>query len=104
MGDEMPDLSLKLPNLTADISWSRRTRDSIDGGGGGGGGKEDEEGGLQGLSRCDARAWRSGSAFAFVVVVAAVVVRKREEEREWCLGSVRGGERWSGVGKREANI
>lgn len=28
----MPDLSLKLPNLTAEISWSWRIRDSIDGG------------------------------------------------------------------------
>ena len=27
----MPDFSLKLPNLTAEISWSWRTRDSIDG-------------------------------------------------------------------------
>lgn len=27
----MPDLSLKLPNLTAEISWSCRIRDSIDG-------------------------------------------------------------------------
>lgn len=29
MGDEMPDLSLKLPNLTASISWSWRTSESI---------------------------------------------------------------------------
>lgn len=29
----MPDFSLKLPNLTAAISWSCRIRDSIDGGG-----------------------------------------------------------------------
>lgn len=26
----MPDLSLKEPNLTAEISWSLRIRDSID--------------------------------------------------------------------------
>lgn len=30
IGEEMPDLSLKLPNLTAEISWSLRMRDSID--------------------------------------------------------------------------
>lgn len=29
----MPDLSLKLPNLTAEMSWSWRIRDSIDDGG-----------------------------------------------------------------------
>lgn len=29
-GEEMPDLSLKLPNLTAEMSWSCRIRDSID--------------------------------------------------------------------------
>lgn len=29
----MPDLSLKFPNLTAEISWSWRISDSIDGGG-----------------------------------------------------------------------
>lgn len=28
----MPDLSLKFPNLTAEMSWSWRIRDSIDGG------------------------------------------------------------------------
>ena len=28
----MPDLSLKLPNFTAEMSWSWRIRDSIDGG------------------------------------------------------------------------
>lgn len=27
----MPDLSLKLPNLTAEISWSLRIRASVDG-------------------------------------------------------------------------
>jgi hypothetical protein len=27
----MPDLSLKLPNFTAEISWSWRIKDSIDG-------------------------------------------------------------------------
>lgn len=32
MGEEMPDLSLKFPNLTAEMSWSWRIRDSIDGG------------------------------------------------------------------------
>lgn len=26
----MPDFSLKLPNLTAEISWSWRIRDSVD--------------------------------------------------------------------------
>ncbi len=31
MGDDMPDLSLKLPNLTAEISWSWRTSDSKEG-------------------------------------------------------------------------
>jgi len=31
MGEEMPDLSLKLPKFTAEISWSWRIRDSIDG-------------------------------------------------------------------------
>lgn len=30
MGDDMPDFSLKLPNLTADISWSWRIKDSIE--------------------------------------------------------------------------
>lgn len=30
MGDDMPDFSLKLPNLTADISWSWRINDSIE--------------------------------------------------------------------------
>lgn len=44
----MPDFSLKLPNLTADISWSLRIRDSIaeetaiDGGGCGSGGAEEK--------------------------------------------------------------
>jgi len=28
--NQMPDLSLKLPNFTAEISWSWRIRDSID--------------------------------------------------------------------------
>lgn len=35
----MPDLSLKLPNLTAEISWSWRIRDSIDD-------DDDDEGGI----------------------------------------------------------
>lgn len=34
IGEVMPDLSLKVPNLTAEISWSCKTRDSIDDGGG----------------------------------------------------------------------
>lgn len=56
MGEEMPDLSLKLPNLTAEISWSWRIRDSIGGGG--------EGEGLVGGYRLEGLSCRSATAGA----------------------------------------